>query len=202
MAAAAAVCDTVCTCDAVQVGLAPLEVEEWGPFVFVRTRKPLQPPGAEGPAPWERSVAEQLAPAVADMDAMAAPIKWSAGDWKSLHFLRRRVYDIPCNWKVRCRCRGGSGGGIIPHTGSRTFTSRIFTHALNTSSFTQVYIDNYLDGGYHIPHLHLGLAGELDMGSYKTELHPSVSVQKCRSSPVQGARIGGEAVCKLPLLLS
>ena len=34
----------------------------------------------------------------------------------------------------------------------------------------KVYCDNYLDGGYHVPSLHPGLAGGLDLESYRTEL--------------------------------
>lgn len=33
----------------------------------------------------------------------------------------------------------------------------------------KVFIDNYLDGGYHIPHLHKGLDSVLDYGSYTIE---------------------------------
>ncbi|MEK6239455.1 MAG: aromatic ring-hydroxylating dioxygenase subunit alpha, partial [Planctomycetales bacterium] len=34
----------------------------------------------------------------------------------------------------------------------------------------KVYVDNYLDGGYHVPGLHGGLAGQLDLEGYRTEL--------------------------------
>jgi choline monooxygenase len=53
-----------------------------------------------------------------------------------------------------------------------------------------VYCDNYLDGGYHIPHLHLGLNSELEMKSYKTILHQWASVQKCKS---KSSRVGSDA---------
>jgi phenylpropionate dioxygenase-like ring-hydroxylating dioxygenase large terminal subunit len=33
----------------------------------------------------------------------------------------------------------------------------------------KVFIDNYLDGGYHVPHLHKGLNSVLDYGSYTIE---------------------------------
>ena len=39
-----------------------------------------------------------------------------------------------------------------------------------------LYCDNYLEG-FHIPYVHAGLAGELDYGSYRTELFPSGSLQ-------------------------
>jgi choline monooxygenase len=39
-----------------------------------------------------------------------------------------------------------------------------------------LYCDNYLEG-FHIPYVHVGLAGVLDYGSYRTELFPSGSLQ-------------------------
>jgi choline monooxygenase len=33
----------------------------------------------------------------------------------------------------------------------------------------KVFVDNYLDGGYHVPHLHKGLDSVLDYGSYMIE---------------------------------
>ena len=42
----------------------------------------------------------------------------------------------------------------------------------------KVFVDNYLDGGYHVPHMHRGLAAELDFDSYETELFDRHSVQR------------------------
>jgi choline monooxygenase len=39
-----------------------------------------------------------------------------------------------------------------------------------------LYVDNYLEG-FHIPYVHPGLAGALDYGSYRTEIHPWASLQ-------------------------
>jgi choline monooxygenase len=41
----------------------------------------------------------------------------------------------------------------------------------------KVYVDNYLDGGYHIPHMHPSLDAQLDMASYRTELFHRYSIQ-------------------------
>jgi choline monooxygenase len=49
----------------------------------------------------------------------------------------------------------------------------------------KVFADNYLDGGYHVSRLHPGLAGQLDLDSYTTELFEYVSIQSCRSSGVR-----------------
>jgi len=51
----------------------------------------------------------------------------------------------------------------------------------------KVFVDNYLDGGYHIAHLHRGLAGELDMASYRTELMGRLSIQS--SGGGKGSRV-------------
>lgn len=40
-------------------------------------------------------------------------------------------------------------------------------------------MDNYLDGGYHVKYLHPGLAGQLDLKSYKTEIFDQLSIQSC-----------------------
>jgi len=43
----------------------------------------------------------------------------------------------------------------------------------------KVYVDNYLDGGYHVPILHPGLASQLGLDNYMTELHERCVVQSC-----------------------
>jgi choline monooxygenase len=45
----------------------------------------------------------------------------------------------------------------------------------------KVFVDNYLDGGYHVAHLHGGLASRLDLESYTTEVLGDVSLQTCRA---------------------
>jgi choline monooxygenase len=45
----------------------------------------------------------------------------------------------------------------------------------------KVFADNYLDGGYHVPHLHKGLDSVLDYSSYTTEIGERFCVQ---SSPI------------------
>ena len=41
----------------------------------------------------------------------------------------------------------------------------------------KVYVDNFLDGGYHVNTVHPGLAGVLDYGHYRTEVFSNTSVQ-------------------------
>lgn len=47
----------------------------------------------------------------------------------------------------------------------------------------KVFVDNYLDGGYHVNTVHPGLAKLLDYTHYRTEVFATTSVQ---SSPLQG----------------
>ena len=53
----------------------------------------------------------------------------------------------------------------------------------------KVFVDNYLDGGYHVPFLHAGLNSILDYKAYTIENFGRVCLQK---SPISAA--GGEAM--------
>jgi choline monooxygenase len=55
----------------------------------------------------------------------------------------------------------------------------------------KVFVDNYLDGGYHINYVHPGLAGVLDYGQYRTEMFAHGSVQR---SPMKAPASGSESV--------
>jgi choline monooxygenase len=54
----------------------------------------------------------------------------------------------------------------------------------------KVFVDNYLDGGYHVNTVHPGLAGVLDYSQYRTEIAGNTAVQ---ISPLQasGGAVGG-----------
>jgi phenylpropionate dioxygenase-like ring-hydroxylating dioxygenase large terminal subunit len=54
----------------------------------------------------------------------------------------------------------------------------------------KVFVDNYLDGGYHVNTVHPGLAGVLDYSQYRTEIAGNTAVQ---ISPLQasGDTVGG-----------
>lgn len=53
----------------------------------------------------------------------------------------------------------------------------------------KVYVDNYLDGGYHVPHMHPTLDAQLDMSSYRTELFDTCSIQSCAPARGEDSRI-------------
>ena len=61
--------------------------------------------------------------------------------------------------------------------GLRFFARKTYTLACNW----KVYVDNYLDGGYHVPHLHKGLNSVLDYREYTIENSRHYSLQ---SSPM------------------
>jgi choline monooxygenase len=50
----------------------------------------------------------------------------------------------------------------------------------------KVYVDNYLDGGYHVHTIHPSLAGVLDYAHYRTEIHGNTSVQLSPTRPGPG----------------
>ena len=58
----------------------------------------------------------------------------------------------------------------------------------------KVFVDNYLDGGYHVGHLHHRLAAKLDLDSYRTELFARSSLQTCVAGGSAGTRIGAGAL--------
>jgi choline monooxygenase len=74
-------------------------------------------------------------------------------------------------------------GGLIPRVGSLAisqlyfFESRVYDIGCNW----KVFVDNYLDGGYHVPHLHPGLNSVLDYKQYSIENQDRYCLQ---SSPL------------------
>jgi len=54
----------------------------------------------------------------------------------------------------------------------------------------KVYVDNYLDGGYHVPHLHKGLNSVLEYANYTIENEDRYCLQ---SSPVKTSNPGADA---------
>ena len=62
----------------------------------------------------------------------------------------------------------------------------------SSSSYTlncnwKVYVDNYLDGGYHVNTVHPALAGVIDYKQYRTELFDKCNVQTSPLTPGDGA---------------
>jgi choline monooxygenase len=57
-----------------------------------------------------------------------------------------------------------------------------------------VVIDNYLDGGMHVPFAHKGLDSNLDFSSYATSVFDGYSIQSCEAAPQASERVGKAAV--------
>lgn len=63
----------------------------------------------------------------------------------------------------------------------------------------KVFCDNYLDGGYHVPYAHKGLASGLMLESYSTTLFDKVSIQQCNGGSARNDgfdfdRVGSKAL--------
>jgi choline monooxygenase len=63
-------------------------------------------------------------------------------------------------------------------------------HSYQLACNWKVFVDNYLDGGYHVNTVHPGLAGVLDYAHYRTEIAGHTSVQ---TSPLKPATPDGAA---------
>ena len=123
------------------LSLPPLQVAEWGLWIWINADLEARPIGAQ--LPELSSIFETR--------------------WAGLDFVARRHYHLDCNWKV--------------------------------------FVDNYLDGGYHVPNMHPSLDAQIDMGSYRTECFAVSSVQTAGEGAGDealvvdpGVRIGDGAV--------
>ncbi len=74
-------------------------------------------------------------------------------------------------------------------TGLRYHERRTYELACNW----KVFVDNYLDGGYHVEFLHPDLASSLDLDNYETLIEENFSIQRCRSEGGDD-RLGSGAV--------
>ena len=73
---------------------------------------------------------------------------------------------------------------LPPVAGSASFVAR---REYDVACNWKVYVDNYLDGGYHVHTIHPGLAGVLDYAHYRTEIHGWTSVQISPLKPADPA---------------
>jgi choline monooxygenase len=61
----------------------------------------------------------------------------------------------------------------------------------------KVYVDNYLDGGYHVSYLHRGLAAQLDLDSYRTEIFDNHSIQSGAGAGRDAADSGADFAARI-----
>lgn len=139
-------------------GLVPLEVRQWGPFVFVHapardglTRRAaeshsLNPVSELSPLAARSPLAASGQPEGSarrlmkqTLEKVMSPLEPHARELGQFQWYRRQDYRVEANWKV--------------------------------------YVDNYLDGGYHVNSVHPGLGGVLDYARYRIELHDHAVLQ-------------------------
>ena len=84
--------------------------------------------------------------------------------------------------------------GLIRHLSRDPFEGMNFVKRVSYSipCNWKVYVDNYLDGGYHVPHMHPGLSDQIDMGSYQTLLGELWSIQNCGGAPADANPTGAD----------
>lgn len=94
--------------------------------------------------------------------------------WENFVFVNLDPHAMPLN-----NFLGGLVKRVLPlHLTTRKFfETRVYDIHCNW----KVFIDNYLDGGYHVPHLHKGLNSVLDYKHYTIENEDRYCLQ---SSPV------------------
>lgn len=76
----------------------------------------------------------------------------------------------------------GPGIGELTRALEATGWDRLQWHSRRTYEVAcnwKAYCDNYLDGGYHVAHMHPDLAAQLDLGRYRTEVFDTYSLQTC-----------------------
>ena len=106
-----------------------------------------------------------------DRDAMSLPElrTWVWGPW--IFVAHDRDCPEPELDALEARLDGG-GWRVLRWAASRSWT---------VECNWKVYVDNYLDGGYHVPHMHPSLSAQLDMDTYRTELFDGYSIQSSAS---------------------
>lgn len=117
-------------------------------------------------------------------DRMSLP-EVSVSEWGPFVFvcLGEQPPDLHAELAPLQRMLDESGWQGLQFTGSGTYT---------LDCNWKVYIDNYLDGGYHIAHAHKGLAAELDLSGYTTTCYETWSTQTSPDSG--GERVSNGAI--------
>jgi choline monooxygenase len=165
----------VCNFDRADNGLAPVEIAIWEKWVFARIDEkqssPLNPgTGVRGPRRG-RPAGVLDPPATHAQDAHATLTAFLGAD---LILQVKALGFENLHWVEQRRYR------------------------LNCN--WKVFVDNYLDGGYHVPHLHKGLDSVLDYSNYTIEngecfsLQSSPMVSRGQDDEVGAVRTGGRAL--------
>ncbi|CAN0901379.1 Choline monooxygenase, chloroplastic, partial [Linum grandiflorum] len=86
----------------------------------------------------------------------------------------------------------GSTSEILKAGGVDASRSYLFRREYTIECNWKVFCDNYLDGGYHVPYAHKGLASGLELDSYSTTTYEKVSIQSCAGGSTE--RLGSKAL--------
>lgn len=99
-------------------------------------------------------------------------------------------------WEQFVFVRVAGGGPSLPEFVG-TFADRARPLGLEALHFVErrvydidcnwkVFVDNYLDGGYHVPYIHKALGSVLDNTAYRIENEGRICVQSCAMEPQRG----------------
>jgi len=143
-------------------GLVPLSVATWGPLAFVHLLLPSPPYSGE------RSGGEGVGRST---PSPPTPLPRSGGEGSAAEKLRAFLTPLP------------EQTASLELEKLRFVERREYDLACNW----KVFVDNYLDGGYHVNYVHPGLAGVLDYSQYRTDVYDWTSVQSSPIKPAPGA---------------
>ncbi|KAG4932375.1 hypothetical protein AAZX31_17G056100 [Glycine max] len=92
----------------------------------------------------------------------------------------------------------GSSSEILSTNGVDSSLSYVCRREYTIECNWKVFCDNYLDGGYHVPYAHKGLASGLKLDSYSITMFERVSIQSCEGSSEKNKgnydRLGRKAI--------
>ncbi|KAM4132083.1 hypothetical protein ACJW30_01G223200 [Castanea mollissima] len=92
----------------------------------------------------------------------------------------------------------GSCSEILSTNGVDSSLSYVCRREYTIECNWKVFCDNYLDGGYHVPYAHKGLASGLQLQSYSTKMYEKVSIQSCEGGSMDWKddydRLGSKAL--------
>ncbi|VVA22231.1 PREDICTED: choline monooxygenase [Prunus dulcis] len=92
----------------------------------------------------------------------------------------------------------GSSSELLSNNGVDSSLSFVCRRDYMIECNWKVFCDNYLDGGYHVPYAHKGLASGLNLDHYSTTIYEKVSIQKCEGGSTERTndydRLGSKAL--------
>jgi choline monooxygenase len=178
----------VCNFDRAENGLAPVEIATWEKWVFAKVDAKQRPPLNRGPV--------VRGPRRGSAGSPAEHLGWGANPAGVL------VPPVNHAQDARATLTDFFGDDLISQIKVLGFEKLRWIerrhYSLNCN--WKVFVDNYLDGGYHVPHLHKGLDSVLDYGSYTIEnggrfcLQSSPMINPDQNDEVGAVRTGRRAL--------